>query len=211
LPKSCFSLALPPKKENPDTVLDEIIKKFLINSVKKNEYQSLSKDQSKEEDLQTEKEIDEFLDNLDQKKLEKDKNDKNDFEPKENTEEDNTLNSKTELMHKYYNKTNLEDYNLFYTSKNNLYLVDLSKNIYQKEINSSSCIGKLNLIEKLLYSRFKNYQTEVMNINEIFYFMAYNFYENTRYVFLEYSKNLNVLVVGNRSGDIQIYELVLHR
>ncbi len=112
------------------------------------------------------------------------------------------------VINKTYIKLSLDDYYLFYTSKNNLNLVDISRN--KKELFSPSYLGKINLIEKFLYSKMKNFDGETQSLNQLFFSLVYGYYDETRYEFLHYSKNLNVLVVGNRSGDIQIYDLVLH-
>jgi len=230
VPKDKFSYSLKKASVTEDNVLDDIVKKLLINKVKKTEYYEPDEDIISEalDEIKKEEEFNKFVDEIDKeedmividnieskvKDIETSDKDIEKDSVKENLiEKDTKKKIDSELLHKNYIKTNLEDYNLFYTSKNNLNLIDLSKNSYNKDLNISSCIGKLNLIEKFLYSRFKNHQIELNNLNQnqVFYNLVYGYFDCTRYEFLEISNKLNLLIVGNRAGDVQFYNLNLYK
>jgi len=67
------------------------------------------------------------------------------------------------------------------------------------------CLGKINLIGNYFKYKYTNNQNLVYSTAMI----IKNYYEYSRYEYLFISKNLRVFIVGNKQGDIQIYDLEL--
>jgi hypothetical protein len=106
------------------------------------------------------------------------------------------------------NKQNLQETLLkYFIFSCHQHCIFLNSFFFKKEEDSLSnyCLGKINLIKNYLKCKYDNYQN-------LIYSTAMNikyYYEYSRYEYLFISHSLRILIVGNKQGDIQIYDLEL--
>lgn len=109
-----------------------------------------------------------------------------------------------ESLNKQSLKDHLLKYYIFCCHQHCLFLNSL---FFKNDDDSLSelCLGKINLIDNYFKCKYNNSQN-------LIYSTAMNmkyYYEYSRYEFIYVSYCLHVLIVGNRQGDIQIYDLEL--
>ena len=108
-----------------------------------------------------------------------------------------------ESYNKLFYQNSLLKLFIFSSHKDCLYLNALVFNEQDDSLTQVN-LGKINLIRNYFRNSLSNLNVtyaEIINIKTHF--------EYTRYEFLFISKTLRLLIVGNRQGDIQIYEMEL--
>jgi hypothetical protein len=124
------------------------------------------------------------------------------------------LNSQTlNINYDYFSKDSLEKQNfqetlikyfIFSCHQHSIFLNSL---FFKTEEDSLThiCLGNINLIGNYFKYKYTNYQNLVYSTA-----MSIKYhYEYSRYEYLFISQILRVLIVGNKQGDIQIYDLEL--
>jgi hypothetical protein len=122
----------------------------------------------------------------------------------ENTDESN-FSSENILYEQQTLKNCLEKYILFYTTQYCLYVWDPSKDLSIKHKTKNNLLGKVNLLRNYLKTVF----TEIQNINYATIYQTKYYIANSRYDNIFICNSLSLLIVSNRAGDIQIFDLCL--
>lgn len=102
-------------------------------------------------------------------------------------------------------KSTLDKYILFHTTQYCLYIWDPCEDLQIVNKTKRNFLGKINLLKNYLKTVFFPQNLTYSTIYESKYYVA-----NSRYDNLFVCGKIGLLVVSNRAGDIQIYDLCIN-
>lgn len=102
-----------------------------------------------------------------------------------------------------YNFPSINNYLYLSTYKSCLFLNSLCDSSTGP---SSSSLGKIDLISNYFCNKYhNNSELAYPDVVSVKYYIEYS-----RYEYIHISKALNLLIIGNRQGDVQIYDMVIN-